>query len=54
MRNSPTLVILNIPILTQNVFGSQLEEILELEVNVNNSHAASDCQDDDVTTQDFL
>lgn len=41
-------------ILTQNIFGSQLQQILELEIDVNNGHAASDGQDDKVIAVDVL
>lgn len=44
----PQLVTTNISgnfpnILTQYIFGSQLSQILELEIDVNNGHAACDC-----------
>lgn len=41
-------------ILTQYIFGSQLSQILELEIDVNDGHAACDCQDDYITAVDFL
>lgn len=42
------------PLLTQYIFGSQLPQILELEIDVNNGHATSDGQDDYVTAGMFL
>lgn len=44
---SPTL-------LTQYIFGAQLPQILELEIDVNDGHATSDSQDDYVTAGRFL
>lgn len=41
-------------ILTQYIFGSQLSEILELEIDINDGHAAGDRQDDYITAVDFL
>ena len=40
--------------LTQNVLGSQLPEVLELEVDVDDGDAPRDGQDDDVTAQHLL
>lgn len=34
---------------TEDVFGSQLSQVLELEVYIDNGDATCDCQDDDVT-----
>lgn len=44
---SPTL-------LTQYIFGAQLPQILELEIDVNDGHATSDSQDNYVTAGRFL
>lgn len=44
----------SVVILTQNIFGSQLQEVLKLEVDINNSHAASDGQNDYITTGGLL
>lgn len=34
---------------TEDVFGSQLSQVLELEVNIDDGDASRDGQDDDVT-----
>lgn len=44
----------NSTLLTQYIFGAQLPQILELEIDVNNGHATSDSQDDNVTAGRFL
>lgn len=41
-------------VLTQYIFGSKLSQILELEIDVNDGHAACDGQDDYVAAVDFL
>lgn len=41
-------------LLTQYIFGAQLPQILELEIDVNNGHATSDGQDNYVTAGRFL
>lgn len=41
-------------LLTQYIFGAQLPQIFELEIDVNDGRAASDSQDDDVTAGRFL
>jgi len=40
--------------LTQDVFGAQLSQIPELEIDVNDGRAARDCEDHHVTAVDFL
>lgn len=40
--------------LTKNILRSELSQVLELEVNVNNGDAACDGQDDDITAQNLL
>lgn len=41
-------------LLTQYIFGSQLSQILELEIDVNDGHAARDYKDDYVTAVGLL
>lgn len=53
-KNSTKVIHTASNILTQNVFGSQLQQILELEIDVNNSHAPSDGQNKKVIAVDVL